>query len=338
MMKMRKSRVSLALSAALAGGAIVAVPQQAAAQNVADAGIGQVLIFPYYSINDGWQSLFNVTNTSDLAIAVKVRFHEAQNSRDVLDFNVLLSPKDAWTGYVQRDAEGRPKLKTVDNSCTSPIIPEAGLELSNLAYTGPYDDGGIQEEERLWEGYVEMIAMGQCATTDSCFLPPPVTGTASDAGIGWLTEHVQGTPRDCATADSFFIAGTGAVGEDLSVVPGTGEPIANADSADSAGRGYVALLPDTEPLKGNLSIVQLAQGFGAGTEALAISGWAGTNNLVTAQQFPWFLEPTIATGENVWDTTGLPDIELLFNAESVINEWSANPNLGVKTDLSLIHI
>lgn len=46
------------------------------------------------------QNNFRIFNNSDNAVAVKVRFREAENSRDVLDFIVVLSPDDAWSGWI----------------------------------------------------------------------------------------------------------------------------------------------------------------------------------------------------------------------------------------------
>jgi hypothetical protein len=87
-------------------------------------------------------------------------------------------------------------------------------------------------------------------------------------------------------------------------------------------------------------MVNIANGVAGGTEALHLANVVGAEadasvNMVTAQQFPWFLEPTMATvaSGNIWDTTGLADyVEIRINATNVINEWSSNPDLGVATD------
>ena len=63
---------------------------------VAQDHLGQALIFPYYTVRGGWMTLFGVTNTSDQIVAVKVRFRESYNSRDVLDFNA----RSIWASYL----------------------------------------------------------------------------------------------------------------------------------------------------------------------------------------------------------------------------------------------
>src|SRR3954466_1075360 len=64
-------------------------------------GTGQVLIYPYYTVQSAGGNAFNtylsVSNTTTRAKVVKVRFREGRNARAVLDFNLFLSPNDVWT-------------------------------------------------------------------------------------------------------------------------------------------------------------------------------------------------------------------------------------------------
>ena len=46
-------------------------------------GLRQVRLYPYYTTKE-----------------VKVRFLEGKNSREVIDFNLFLSPQDVWTGAI----------------------------------------------------------------------------------------------------------------------------------------------------------------------------------------------------------------------------------------------
>jgi hypothetical protein len=353
MMKMkRKTRLAMAVGGAIAG---VAASGLVLAQG---DDMGQIVTFPYYTVNGGWQTLFNVTNTTSAALAVKVRFHEAQNSRDVLDFNILMSPYDAWTGWVEPlAATGGMVLKTTDNSCTSPVFDGAvGLPAKKAAYTGDFADGGPDTAARLTEGYVELIVMGKCSPEDSCFSDDAFNDDTNKPGIGYLTEHVDGKPRDCTQADKYFEAGDNAW-DDTQGVPGTGNPIARGGAAgDPRGYNAIVLAGDyglAYPLKGNETLLNLANGVAGGNAGFHLGQIIGcypflrddngnttdyrscSGNLVTAQQFPWFLEPTTATAPSgvVWDALGLRDFELdKFNEQSLLNEWSSNPDLGVATD------
>mgnify|MGYP006197685173 CR=1 FL=1 len=101
---MKKSSLTTAVVAGLAGAAgLVNVSN---AVNINPDGLGQVLIYPYYTVNEGNTTLLSVVNTTDSVKAVKVRFLEGLNSREVLDFNLYLSPFDVWAASVRRTDAG----------------------------------------------------------------------------------------------------------------------------------------------------------------------------------------------------------------------------------------
>ena len=113
----------LGLSAAAAAAFAI---QPVAAQTVSNNGQGSAVVVPYYTINNGWATLVNLTNTTDNSIVVKFRLHEARNSRDVLDFNIALSPYDVWSAFVTEGPGNAPRLVTEDRSCTIPDIRDSG--------------------------------------------------------------------------------------------------------------------------------------------------------------------------------------------------------------------
>jgi hypothetical protein len=335
---MRKSPIHVAVAAALAGIASTSVAQP---EIIPHTNTGQALIFPYYTVNNGWITTLNVMNTSDKTLAVKVRFHERKNSRDVLDFNIVMSPYDVWTGWL-KDSDLGPQLFTNDNSCTSPLVVN-GVNASGCAYGGGlpsqqaecegFADGGGKGFNRMRDGYVEMLVMGQADTITTP--PAEFDGTGTQLYVPYHAEHVDGVPRDCSIVDQAFIAtapvwteGTdpATVSGDTTIanaLPGSGDPVARADF----------VRPVDNPLKGNVSWLQVGTGAGAGGTAIGISNWA-QENLVTAQQFPWFLEPTFATAATLWtvDQTQLDGFESVIAASTTFNEWANNPNSGAATD------
>ena len=80
-------KLTLAVGVAVGG---LSLAPTAGAVSVSANNLGQALIFPYYTVRGGWTTLLGVTNTSNQVVAVKVRFREAYNSRDVFDFNIIL--------------------------------------------------------------------------------------------------------------------------------------------------------------------------------------------------------------------------------------------------------
>lgn len=129
-------------------------------------GLGQGLIFPYYTVQsvDGnaYNTYVSVVNTTTTGKVVKVRFREGKNSREVLDFNLYLSPNDVWTGAIipaDATATAPGRLVTADVSCTNPEIPPAGVDFRNFQYSGTFDDAAGTGLERTREGYIEMLEM-----------------------------------------------------------------------------------------------------------------------------------------------------------------------------------
>ena len=173
------------LCAALAGIGALGAVGAAQAVNLNPDGLGQVLIYPYYttradSSGHVYNSLLSVVNTTASVKAVKVRFLEGKNSREVLDFNLFLSPKDVWTAAVVPTGAGGAMIQTDDTSCTLPAIPAAGKAFVNFAYAS---DGAGSGLDRTEEGYVEIIEMATYSDTSD---------TAANV------THVGGVPPGCA--------------------------------------------------------------------------------------------------------------------------------------------
>src|SRR5210317_2053604 len=122
---MNRKNLTAAVLAGLAGAAGIVGSAQAV--NVNPDGLGQVLIYPYYTVNGGNLTLLSVVNTSEDAKAVKVRFLEGKNSREVLDFNLYMSKYDVWTASL-RNVDGTPVMKTTDTTCTVPYIYDKNVD------------------------------------------------------------------------------------------------------------------------------------------------------------------------------------------------------------------
>lgn len=200
---MNRKNLTAAVLAGLAGVAGVATTAQAV--NLNPDGLGQVLIYPYYTTNDGNQTLLSVVNTTEAAKAVKVRFKEAYNSREVLDFNLYLSPYDVWTAALYDDG-GTPTMVTADTSCTVPYIYGMGgtQEFLPYAYTGDNADNGPETIERASEGYFEMIEMGQMTGEDGRPVNYYYSGDPGRMDSKTAVTHVLDTetgaeePADCS--------------------------------------------------------------------------------------------------------------------------------------------
>jgi hypothetical protein len=171
---MNRKNLTAAVLAGLAG--VAGIASTAQAVNLNPDGLGEVLIYPYYTVNDGNTTLLTVVNTTGRAKATKVRFIEGHNSREVLDFNLYLSAYDVWVAALGDGGDlgfasqaGVPHIVVPDTSCTVPYLygmgVEAGLDFGlqaflPYAYTGDFEDGGPTDIARASEGYFEVIEMG----------------------------------------------------------------------------------------------------------------------------------------------------------------------------------
>ncbi len=162
-MKLHSILPALGLIAALA------LPAQAVYIN--PQGTGQVLLFPYYSVNGSQSTLISVVNTKNTAKVMRIRFREGYNAREVVDFNLVLGPNDAWTAtvFALQQADGA-SILTRDGSCTSPdkpswTAPFPGGGYQQAFYPFAYDahnsDSGPTAITRTREGYVEVIEMAE---------------------------------------------------------------------------------------------------------------------------------------------------------------------------------
>jgi hypothetical protein len=235
-----RSKLATALSAALIGGAVLATPAQAV--SLADAeGLGDAVIYQYFTAQNGWQTFFRIINTSTDAVVVKVRYREAANSREILDFEIALSPNDMWTGWTDPSAigDGRPGVKTNDTSCLFPLVGQAsppdegfvvvdaetnevGAVFKDRAFTGVYNDGGPDAALRLAEGHFEIIG---------------VAAYAPESNFGFAVSHQasDGKPENCAAAYSLYSTGRGDPSFDVGNVLAANAYLVNIASGQGAG-------------------------------------------------------------------------------------------------------
>src|SRR5699024_4718573 len=121
---MRKTKLATAISLALAGSA--GAFNATHAVNINPNGVGEVLLFPYYTVRDGKDTLISVVNTTDDVKAVKERILDSRNSNEALHLILYLSPHDIWTGSLTKSEEGT-LLKSDDKSCSVQAIPADGV-------------------------------------------------------------------------------------------------------------------------------------------------------------------------------------------------------------------
>jgi hypothetical protein len=204
-MNFKRKLLNSAVLSVLAGSA--AIPQMAGAVTPGVDGLGQVLIYPYYTVRNGTDTAFSVVNSTVFGKALKVRILEGKNSREVIDFNLYLSPNDVWSGVITQTADGG-RLAVTDNSCTVPAIDadQGGpgfVDFRNFAYTGANADGEASDLDRTREGYIEIIEMGQ---VEDFFTMQQGSSTQTISFISAIT-HSSGVPADCGAVRKAWASG-----------------------------------------------------------------------------------------------------------------------------------
>jgi hypothetical protein len=285
--------------------------------SIAKDNNGQVLIYPYYTVRNNLATLISVTNNSARAKAVRVAFYEGKNDREALAFNLYLSPFDVWTAaltsteadpaIVGADFAGQQsvRLVTSDRSCTVPDIDYSGQEFLPFAFSGGFDDGLLQDMERVTEGHLEIIEMGN------------LTGSDADATV----HDPNGVPSDCAGLNANWLPPTGKWLDDPSI---------NLQAADGLGG-----------LQGSVHIVGVEDGIDMSYDATAIIGFNTEiihtspgdllPNLSSASTATTVIETDAGLFQTTWESP-LNAVTALFMQAQVHNDYTIEPSINAQTE------
>lgn len=334
----------------LAAAMLAAVATGAQAVNVNPDGTGQVLIYPYYNVNNNFQTNLHIVNTQDAYKIVKIRFRESGNSQDVLDFNIYMSPFDVWTGVV-RNVGGNANVFTDDKSCTMPMYDQA-TSVGTMATTGLNMKTAYADVEAAdaREGYVEVIEVGN--------IPAELYADMNSSGDVDATNDVQvqaglkhgatGVPANCAVVTMGWTtgAGVGTIGgiantaspsnwRGNSSVPAdsngrTGGADANAtNDYDAAAAGPEYLEPPSGGLYGHAIYLNMVDGSAFVNEATAIDNYSAEAQHWLPNDADHFLLPSLASGsENTSvvyaaDGTGAASAAWGYTVDATMNDGNA---------------
>jgi len=233
-------------------------------------GIGHQLITPYFSAQNGNGTVLHVVNTDTVnGKALKVRFRGASNSDDILDFYVLLSPTDVWTGIITQGSSGYATLTSADKSCTYPALSPSGQSFVPNRLNPAWTDAQKQNNTR--EGYVEMFVAADIPSN------LVYTGAANaNSPLYTAIKHVNGTAPCTQSAlnaalltDKLTEAEAAGVGFDT-------------PTGQVAGSWYIINVPQTTTFSGDMTALR----------ATAAGGNARGNYVV----FPQVADPVTTTG------------------------------------------
>jgi hypothetical protein len=299
------------LFAALAGLGVLGVVDSAQAVHINNDGLGQALVYPYYTARstasgNAYVTALSVVNTTASAKAVKVRFLEGKNSREVLDFNLFLSQYDVWTAGIVAAGAGA-GVFTADNSCTTPKVsnnPASPTKFRNGAYAGV--DAGGDGLDRSYEGYFEILEMGAIASGSS--LESAVTHDQDLSGSNASKPSCSGLP----VSDTF----------------------PSALTAPSGG------------LMGTTSLINVNEGTDYSYDAVALDGWSNAPNWSgPGSTLPRLSDASPATSVVIdntslggraivtnWGSSGRDAVTAIMMRSHVYNEYTVEPGIKAATD------
>lgn len=305
------------LSKAVALAATLGAAASAHAVNVNQNGLGQVLLYPVYTAEEGNVTAVHVTNTTNQIKAVKVRFVEGMNSQEVLDFNLYLSPNDVWTGGVVQTAEGA-ALVTTDKSCTAGALAAEGQPFVTFLFDGSYNvpntafkrADSVNSAARTRVGHLEVIEMGS--------VDPTLALPGATAGQAIIHGAATGTPGNCDAVRAAWNTG--------------GTWLTNPDAGMTAPSGG---------LYGTATVVNVDKGTEFGVEVTALDNFAGTAILhrQPGDEAPSLADSTptatFPTGASRTYATGEDAVSAVLMKQSIVNDFAYGAGLNAETDLVL---
>ncbi len=286
--------------ATLVGALALALGAQAGAVSLNPDGQGQVLLFPYYTVNGGLVTVMSLTNHSDRVKAVKLRFREARNSREVTDLNLYLSPFDQWTGALidNGDPHGPALLLSDDTSCVAPgQVPATGQAFVNYQYVGANGDGGPTGLDRTRDGHIEVIEMG--VVGDAQGAEPVGLASAATHDPDLRDDAGRVLPSDCGKIRAAWQAN------------GVWRLAPNSDDD---------VAPPTGGLSGAAAIVDVAQGIAYPYAATAIDHFFDRPDLAASplHALPGSIVPTLDQAEDlIADAAGGTATALVLRGNTV---------------------
>ena len=338
----------------------------ATAFELTNGGVGHNLIVPYFTAQDGNMTVLHLTNTDvKNGKAVKVRFRGAANSDDILDFQVLLSPGDVWTGAVTAGADGVAQLTTADGTCTVPKLTKGVAQSFDTRRL----QGSLSAADKAAgtrEGYVEIFNMADIPDLEVYGAPAgksalfkaikhvggvaPCTASAIDTAV-LNTAHTEAT----AAAAGFATPTTGLMGDwyiinvaKTTTFSGGATALTAVSAPGVAGRGNFVLFPQLSASVGSPDAftadpaLRTVTGNASTTkDAAGVIGSLPTGYTLPVVEAAYYDLPDLSTPYLVPARTPITALGAAIQAElltqqlavkSITNQYANDASITAKTD------
>ena len=275
-------------------------------QVVNTEGTGQVLMFPFYNLENNSNTFMHISNNTGDNKAIKVRFMEHKNSSIVLEFNAYLGPYDVFPLALDATNASGASVLTTDDTCT---VPELG--------TANGDYNGTQS----------VLADG--STLRSQPFVPYLYNTDAESTIGrTLLGHAE-------------VIEMGVVSEDIDVSK-CSELRTLWSSGTWASNSSTNVTSPTGGLSGSSFFINPSLAYSMSIDVTAIDGWAKSG--VNYHKSPGTGSPALGEGTTkatvngtTFDYTAQTNGSILATSallasNSIMNEVQVESGLAAQTD------
>jgi hypothetical protein len=349
-MKLRKSRLSLAVGVALGAAAMIPATSFGWSVNTSPSdpvGLsttsgGDTLLFPIYTTAQTGlgqvSTSFSVINSGPETIVAKIRFREQEHSMDVLDFLVVLSPYDNFPFSVAQAADAAtPRMSWADATCVvGPGTNYDGTGDPVGVNFPPHFSPFVETDEQMSVGHLEVL--GMATIPNNLYVSPGLVSSdpATGVSLAAAAKHgADGVPLDCSLLTQWL-----ASASNVTLLNNSG--LLGDVPNDLSGRYLITGFSDQ------------AQGIEGGSDAVGIrdsnltwSPWTGQIK-ITSQSNADCVNCLIndapagtrdyAWAQREWDhphlgeMPGLRNFQLGLTADSIMGDWSNNPENFVGVD------
>jgi hypothetical protein len=326
---------------------------------MAESGPGHVLVVPYFTAQGGQMSVLHLVNTDAVnGKAVKVRYRGAGNADTLLDFVVLLSPGDVWTGAVNAGGDGRAQITTNDNSCTTPRLTKSQPQPFFTARLNPQWTLAEQVNNTR-EGYIEAIVMADIPSnlvygTSGQANSPLYTAIKHIAGVAPCTSSVldaallNDTSSEAEAASRGWATPSGGLMGSWYIIDvpgsttfsGSATAFTAVNSAGQSARGNYVLFPQSDEAVAQperFTADPLLVSAGLAGRSKTVDGVLSDLTTAPALQAQFSDLPDLSTpyyfpasAANARRTAG--DLTQTLAVKSVKNQYALDPSISAKTD------
>lgn len=277
-----------------------------AQQVINTEGTGQVLMFPFYNLENNSNTFMHISNNTGDNKAIKVRFMEHKNSQVVLEFNAYLGPYDVFPVALDATNAAGASVLTTDSGCT---VPELGS--SNPPYNGTQTelaDGSILRSQPFVPYLYETDAEGTIGRT--------LLGHAEVIEMGVVSSDID--VSKCSELRTLWSSGAWSTDPSTNVTSPTGG------------------------LSGASFFINPNLAYSMSIDVTAVDGWAKAG--VNYHKAPGASGPLLSGGSpkatvngTTYDYTGQANgsvlaTSALLASDSIMNEVQIESGLAAQTD------